>query len=264
MPYTTDSREFGELIKTYPKARKILAEGDSWFAYPRRFFIFGKDSNVVQCLAEKKDLVIYSTSECGDEALAMMSGEAKLSLMKRIKHTDFDLILFSGGGNDLVGRYDFGFFINTMEPGMTWQDCINRPRLERKLSQIRLVYEELIERAMDFSVNKAIRVVTHTYDIAIPDRKGFAVFDIFPMGRSWMYPYLRSAGISDPGDQQNIARFMLTEFASTLKSVETRFPHVFKVVDTQGTLTKQSQWRNEIHPTPQGFRLISEKIYSAM
>lgn len=130
-------------------------------------------------LGDKKHLAIYSSSENGDEALAMMSGEQKLSMMKRIHHTQFDVILFSGGGNDLVGRYDFGFFLNRITNG-DWRTCIDEKRLQRKLIQLSYCYEELIEMAQEFPKEKNIKIVTHTYDFAVPSKEGFALFDIFP------------------------------------------------------------------------------------
>ncbi|MDW5415723.1 SGNH/GDSL hydrolase family protein [Iodobacter sp. CM08] len=259
MPFTKDSREFDALVQANPKAIKILAEGDSWLAYPRQFFLFGKNSNIVDCLGDKPDIVAYSSSENGDEAVAMLCGEQKLALMKRIKHTDFDVILFSGGGNDLVGRYDFGFFLQKMT-GNDWQSCIRHERLNKKLNQISLSYEELIERALEFSSNKKIKIISHSYDYAIPSKTGFELFDIFPMSESWMFPYLSQLDINQHEDQKSIAKYMLVKFQEMLLALEAKYPQNFYVVQTQGTL-KENQWRNEIHPTPEGFKVISEMIY---
>lgn len=259
MPFTKDSREFDALIQVHPAAIKVLAEGDSWFAFPRKFFLFGKNSNIVHCLGDKPDIVIYSSSDNGDEAVAMMSGEQKLSLMKRISHSNYDVIIFSGGGNDLVGRYDFGFYLNPMT-GNDWRTCIDDGRLNRKLNQISSCYEELIERSMEFSDKKNIKIITHTYDYAIPSKEGFELFDIFPMSESWMYPYLKQLKIDNPEDQKNIVKYMLTKFQETLLPLQEKYAGTFYVVKTQGTL-KADQWRNEIHPTPDGFKIISEMIY---
>jgi len=35
----------------------ILAEGDSWFAYPKQFFLFGEGSNILDYLSERKNLI---------------------------------------------------------------------------------------------------------------------------------------------------------------------------------------------------------------
>lgn len=259
MPYTSDSHEFKQLSDKNPKAKKILAEGDSWFAYPRRFFLFGPASNVVDYLAKRKKYLIYSTSSNGDEALSMMSGEQKNSMMKRIKANYYDFLLFSGGGNDMVGRFDFDYFVEEKLPSMQALDCINWTRFNRKLTQISSVYEELIDRVLQYSSNTNIKIITHTYDYVIPTKKGFELFDIFPIGESWMHPILIERKITDPDEQQLIAKTMLTAFKNTLLKLQVKYNKIFYVVDTQGLLSKK-QWRNELHPTPGGFRLVSKKI----
>ncbi|HCM27441.1 MAG TPA: peptidase C14 [Treponema sp.] len=259
MACTSDSHEYDRLVKENPKSTKILAEGDSWFAYPRRYFAFGSASNIVDQLGKKKSYVIYSCASNGDEAVTMMSGEQKLSLMKRIAANPYDIMLFSGGGNDIVGRYDFDFFVKEKKPGMKVLDCVQEDRVARKLSQILAAYEELIERTMEFAENKNMMIITHTYDIAIPSDKGYLLFDIFPIGESWMYPLLLKRNIVAPADQQEIVREILTRFKTMLLGVQVKYPGQIIVVDTQNTL-KPNHWRNEIHPTPQGFKIVSDLI----
>ena len=259
MPYTSDSHEFKQLISNKPDAITILAEGDSWFSYPRRFFLFGKASNVVDCLAKKKKYIIYSTSSNGDEALSMMSGEQKNSMMKRIKANKYDFLLFSGGGNDMVGRFDFDYFVENKLPGMSALDCINWTRFNRKLQQISSVFEELIDRVLEYSSNKNIKIITHTYDYVIPSKKGFELFDIFPVGEAWMHPILVDRNITDPVEQKLVAKKLLIAFKKMLFNLQTKYYKNFHVVNTQGLLTKK-QWINEIHPTPAGFKLVSKKI----
>ena len=58
-----------------------------------------------------------------------------------------------------------------------------------------------------------------------------------------------------------IIKYLLTTFKNVLKELEEKYENTFKVVDTQGTITDENQWLNEIHPTSEGFKLISEKIY---
>jgi hypothetical protein len=261
MPATSDSRVFDDLVAQHPKARKILAEGDSWFAYPRQFIIAGPSANIVDQLAKRKDLVIYSTASNGDEAVAMLSGEQKFALLKKLRHTHFDYLLLSGGGNDIVGRYDFDFLIRPRPNGGGWLDCIHQERLAIKLRQLESAYLSLCEVVGEFSQNKEIRIVTHTYDLAIPDKSGFELFDVIPLGKSWMYPYLVKKGIADPGEQRAIVAHIMGGFREMLLVVQARYPGLIKVVDTQGTLG-ESEWRNEIHPTSGGFRKIAEKIYS--
>ncbi len=260
MPYTMDSRGYDQLVKTYPKATKILAEGDSWFAYPRRFIAFGESSNIVQILAERKSYVIYSTASIGDEAVTMMTGEQKYGFTKRLSTNETDFVLFSGGGNDIVGKYDFDFFLKPRDSADHWQDCIDLDRLDNKLNQIESVYVELMERVAYYSVNPDVKVIAHNYDFCVPSPQGYELFDVFPIGESWMYPYLHKKNFLDKQEQEDVVKFMLMRFGQRLNLVQSRYQNKLFIADTQGTLGR-NHWRNEIHPTPAGFRKISRIIH---
>lgn len=255
---TGDVEVYEKLVKGKTGYLKILAEGDSWFAYPRQFLLVGRDANVINHLADKPNLLILNTSSVGDEIVDMMSGDQKFSLLKRLSRFKFDIVLLSGGGNDIVGRYDFGFFLKERKPGTDWKACINLNRLNLKLKQIELSYRELVERILDTVPD--IRIVTHTYGLALPSTVGFELFDIIPLGKSWMYPYLVQKKIDDREDQRKIVRHIMVKSKNTLFKVQKDYQDRFKVVDTQGLL-KEEHWLNEIHPTSEGFGLVAEKIY---
>ncbi|MBB3167738.1 SGNH/GDSL hydrolase family protein [Simiduia aestuariiviva] len=263
MPYTSDSQQFDELVADNPDAKRILAEGDSWFAYPRRYIAFGKPSNVVHHLAKHDHLAIYATASNGDEAVTMMSGEQKHAMMKRISNTHFDYLLFSGGGNDMVGRYDLDYLVRPFAPGLDRIGAVHEQRLQNKLLQLRAVYEELIHRVEQFSRNPHTRIITHTYDYPIPSKRGYALFDVFPIGESWIYPVFRSLGYSDRTLMADVVRYLLEQFRAMLQALAVEYPGRFVVVDTQGTLAS-NHWRNEIHPNSAGFKLIAQKILAVL
>ncbi|WHR52404.1 peptidase C14 [Vibrio furnissii] len=262
MPVATSSNSYAELINRYssPSKKRVLAEGDSWFAYPKKYFILGGDSNIIDHLADRNDLLIYNTSSNGDEAVNMLSGDQKISLLKRLSYNSFDYLLFSGGGNDIVGKYDFDFFIRKYESGYSWLDCIDQGRINLKLEQIKLTYKILCQLTQEFSQNESIKIVTHTYDIARPVEKGFELFDVIPLGKSWMHPYLVKKGITQPEIQEAIVHHLLKSLKDALLEVQSEYP-ILQVVDTQGLLNDE-QWLNEIHPNSEGFGIIADKIYN--
>ena len=255
---TSDTRDFRDYNRGNPDKVRILAEGDSWFAYPRQFFFAGADSNITDHLADRDDLSILNTSSSGDELAQMISGDQKFKLLKNIRHLDLDLLLFSGGGNDILGKYDFGFLLNEKEADHSWRDCLREESISLKMDQIRLAYRELIMRVTD--IRPELKIVTHTYDFALPSDVGYRVFDLFPMTKSWLKPYLVEKKITRFEDQRLIIREILLRFKKVLKKLEMEFPERLYVVDTQGLL-KREHWRNEIHPTPEGFRIIAAALY---
>lgn len=263
MSYTMDSNRFDELVADNPNAMKILAEGDSWFAYPPKFIAFGQASNVVAHLGSNHDMVVYSSASSGDEAVAMLSGPEKRSLCKRIQANNYDFLLFSGGGNDIVGRYDFDFLLQAKKPGGSWESCIKKDRLANKLEMLRLVYEDLIDRTYEYSGNRNIKIVTHTYDQAIPSMEGFELFNTVPLGKAWMGPFLKKKEINDPEDQKQIVSYILNAFRGMLLETQAMFPGQFYVVDTWGSV-RDDQWLNEIHPTPAGFGTVAGKIAATL
>lgn len=257
---TFDTAVYKQLCESYAHLNpiRILAEGDSWFAYPRKYLIAGEDANIIDHLADMDNLLILNTSANGDEILEIISGDQKFSLLKRLTYLEFDLVLLSGGGNDIVGRYDFGFLLHEKTGEMEWRECINTTRLFIKIRQVELAYRELIERIVD--IRPGMRVVLHTYDFPPPSRKGYELFDLIPIGKSWMYPYFMEKGITDPADQRKIIRNILLRLKSTLYKIEKDYPENVTVVNTQGLL-EDRHWLNEIHPTAQGFGIIAQKIY---
>ena len=255
---TSDTRMFQEYNRENPGRIRILAEGDSWFAYPRQFFFAGADSNITDHLADRDDLSILNTSSNGDELAQMISGDQKFKLLKNIRHMDLDLLLFSGGGNDILGKYDFGFLLNEKKAGHSWRDCLREETISLKMDQIKLAYRELILRVTD--IRPELKILSHTYDFALPSDTGYKVFDLFPMTKSWLKPYLDQKKISLFEDQRQIIREILIRFKLVLKDLVKEFPENFYVVDTQGLL-KREHWRNEIHPTPEGFRIIADTLY---
>ncbi|MEJ2136439.1 MAG: hypothetical protein P8X86_14510 [Desulfofustis sp.] len=260
MPYTTDSRGYNRLVRDNPGATRILAEGDSWFAYPRRYIAFGAPSNIVQILAERSYYAIYSTASIGDEVASMMTGEQKFGFTKRLGTKEFDIILFSGGGNDIVGRYDFDLFLKPRQSCAQWQDCIEIERLDNKLDLIESVYVELLERVLYYSLNPEVKVVSHNYDFCVPAPEGYELFDLFPIGEAWIYPFLMEKQFTNAAEQQAVIRFMLERFGERLARVEAKYPGKLFIAATQGTLSP-NQWRNEIHPSPAGFRKIGSIIH---
>lgn len=264
MAHYTSFANLRQLILSGHDPIKILAEGDSWMAHPRRFLAFGEASNILDILGRRDDYAIFGTPENGAELAEMLAPPRKDDLSERLAEFPYDVLLFSGGGNDIVGENDFELYLTDRKPALRerprkWQKVFWR-RFEHKLEQIRALYCQLIDRARFYSRNPNIQVVIHTYDLPRPSSDGFELFDAFGLGESWMLPYMKRAGV--PEDRRaDIVRRMLSRFERMLVDLEASADAGpgFHVVRTQGTLGAD-EWRNEIHPTPEGFRKIADRI----
>ncbi|PCJ54096.1 MAG: hypothetical protein COA73_14670 [Candidatus Hydrogenedentota bacterium] len=136
--------EFRKLLKRFPKRPVIISEGDSWFAYPTRFFGGIKRSNVIDHIERARRFNLLRLERNGDEAMSMITGSQQHTLSRFLKEFSdrLDILLFSGGGNDLVGPWDLELFLNQKLPGMSWHECIRHDRFDRKLAMIKLGYLE--------------------------------------------------------------------------------------------------------------------------
>lgn len=237
----------------------IRFEGDSWGAYPRKFLLFGRDANIVDHLRDFGHKV-KSTASNGDEAGAMLVGKQKLDLLEDLEDHQYDCLLFSGGGNDIVGEHDMDFYIRNPADG---EDPVNIRRFNNKLKSLKSAYIELIERVND--VRPGLPIFTHTYDKVIPKDKGFKLFGITLAG-PWVYPFLVKKGIVLKSDQQFVINSMLSRYRTMLMEVSELYPQ-FTVVDTFGSVSP-NQWRDEIHPNSDGFycvaKIIEEKILEVL
>jgi hypothetical protein len=249
----------------------IVAEGDSWFAYPRRNLIFGKNSNVLDWVAArvsgsgKANLLRLAAN--GDEAVEMLAGSQKhrlAEIMRRLGER-LHLVLFSAGGNDVVGKWDLERLLNDYQPGFGVLDCLNTARLERKLTQIELAYRELVELCEEYAPNA--KIVSHTYDIVKPRPKSAKFVAGLIATGPWIYPYLVKKGIPEA--------LHLPVISVLLNALEERLLGMaadpvagqrLHVVATQGTLRPGhgSDWKDEIHPTPSGFKRITRIYYAKM
>lgn len=244
----------------------IVAEGDSWFAYPRKHLMWGKRSNMLDWVAKaiyqsgKANLLRLASN--GDEAVAMMSGKQKQDLAEIFKTSQdgIQLILFSGGGNDVVGKWDMERLLKPYRPGYQAADCIHKQRFRRKLLQIRLAFEELIELRDDYA--PSAQIVTHTYDFLTPGNQAAKFIAGLVSVGPWIYPYLMEKNIPE-SLHAPIVRFLLTELRVTLEELKKGSLHV---VNTQGILRPghRSDWKDEMHPTASGFRRLSKVYYQKL
>lgn len=268
---TSSAYDFAYLCKKEPGRIGIVAEGDSWFAYPRKWIAVGADINIVHHLENKvantDTTNLLRLASNGDEAIDMTSGKQFKKLYKILKKNKdhIDILMFSGGGNDIVGKNDMLPLLNEYEDGNGFMDCVNIPRLEEKLDAIVLAYRRLIALCEDIVPNA--KVVSHTYDIAKPWNQGGEFFWGLIKTQPWVYPYMVRRGIPKKLHLP-VIDYMLTTFGERLISLaaEPSIKGRFVVVNTQGTLKPGStkDWLNEIHPTAKGFEKVFSKIYDEM
>lgn len=224
----------------------ILAEGDSWFRY-----VIGKA--VIFQLEKILNVEILNLAQPGDEAREMLTGKQRRRLVRALKNgaadrRKYDFLLFSGGGNDLVGKDTFHKWLHPYKKGMKPEDIINNTTLQHALNLLGVHYRELISLRDEFSPKT--HLVFHAYDFAYPNGKKACWLG------PWLKPGLELRKVPKRMRRQVVALFLMRfhDFLLSLKAEA----HQVVVVETHGTLQTENEWHNELHPRNPGFRKIAD------
>lgn len=232
-----------------PEPLRILAEGDSWFKYP----VVIKDG-VIPRLSDLLKLPINflnSLAEPGDEARSMLGVDQRKALSKALAAgtagAPYDALLFSGGGNDIVGD-PLCLWLRTFTGQTNAADLIDPVRFGSILATVRAAYEDLI--ALRDRMSRTTKLFLNSYDFAVPGLGGVC-------GRGpWLKPSL-DLRLVPTGMQRDVVRAMLEQFRNMILGFADAERGIF-VVPTQGTLKSDSLWANEMHPTAQGFEMVAK------
>jgi len=234
--------------------KKIVAEGDSWFDYPPGLDIL--DNLVDMGHAMRK------IAQAGDSLENMVFGtEFRLNFSRKpnpLDHTidvlleeEAELLLFSGGGNDIAGdAFDAYFDHKDLNPSpfrTAYADDVI-------LNGFRETYVRMIERVHD-EVSPDLHIIAHGYGNAIPD--GRAVINLpfgFRFGGPWLRPTLTRKNIVDAVEQRTMVTNVVSRINDMLQSIATdnAYKDHFHYIDLR-LIIQDTWWVNELHLTNAGF-----------
>jgi hypothetical protein len=236
---------------------QIFAEGDSWFDYPYPFFGGG----IIPRLEHRLGVPILNLAKAGDEVRYMLGVEERTLLAKHLNDGcpaggPWDVLLFSGGGNDIVDN-PMALWIKEWNPAMPPADHIHKTRFDCALALVRAGYEDLI--ALRDKLSPSTHLVFQGYDFAIPDGRG-----ICHLG-PWLKPTFDLRNFPTRlAPRQEVVKAMLRQFAAVLTSLAAP-PKKVTFINGQGTLApRTSSWHNELHPTRAGFNEFADIFYQEL
>ena len=227
---------------------QILAEGDSWFDYPVPFFGGG----IIPRLEHRLGVPILNLAKAGDEVRYMLGVEERAVLVENLTNGSpaggpWDVLLFSGGGNDIVGN-PMALWVDDWNPAVPPVGHIKKPRFDAALELVRAGYEDLI--ALRDQLSPHTMLVFQGYDFALPDGRG--ILRIGP----WLKPTFDLRKFPTLAAGQAVVKVMLQQFAAMLTSLSG--PTV-TFINGQGTLSPQpGSWDNELHPEKAGFEKFAD------
>jgi len=239
----------------------LLAHGDSWFNYP----LTGNglpltDTDIIAQLPAlgTPNPVIYNISHFGDAASVEMGLPKQQRLIASLTTPANwfvggkpDAILFSGGGNDIVGD-TFCIFLNYAVSGASG---LNVTRFDEALGMVEACYLSLF--ALRDQYAPGVPIFGHCYDFPIPN--GVAP----PCAGPWLQPSLNFYNWTNIVEGTAIVHQALIEFKNVLQNLTLDPANNFILIDTQGTLVPAS-WANELHPYPPGFNQFATLFATAL
>jgi hypothetical protein len=232
----------------------ILAVGDSWFWYP---FPGGSLINKIGDLVAPKGHNILVAGNDGAEAYDYVKGKYKRQVKEllRLYGSTASALLISGGGNDFAGFNDMRPLLRddcagANTPGECFLPGDAEGTIEWLMQRVFESYAMLISRSL-FILPTHARVLVHSYDYSVPSGQG--VFG----GAGWLQPALDDAKVPT-ALQQGCIRFLIDHFQSVLSQLVVSGAGRVVLVDSRGVLSP-SDWANELHPKPAGFRKIAEQ-----
>jgi len=246
------------MCQLYTKRTNIVSEGDSWFAYPPKWLI-GKGSNIISFLKKKEEFNFYEMARNGDEIVDILSGDSKFDILRAVSENKVDFLLISGGGSDLVGAYDFEFILQKNDSGQKPEDFIRKDRFDRKISQIYNAYANLVDYCADYSDNRNIKIITHSYGYAIPQDKQAEFFGGLCVDGPWMYRTLVDLQIPQSVWRQLVV-VLIDRLKDTFENLQNSSSGRFHYIDSTSLIT-DNDWIDEIHLKPAGFERVAEFMY---
>jgi len=246
----------------------VVAEGDSWFDYP------GVD--ILAELEDRHNFDVLNAAHKGDTAESMAYGPqqlekvARMLLKLRSGSVTPQAFLISAGGNDIVGG-EFATLLNHKASG---RPALNAAAVEAALERVLLALVTIFENvtAMSVQVFGLVRpIVVHGYDYTIPDGRGFWG-GWGPLPGPWLQPGFRQKGYGDLAANAAVLRSLMDQFNVGLLAIPRRpgLGHVH-VLDLCGTLSDhlkderyRTHWADELHPSPEGFRIVAAKFAAAI
>lgn len=249
-----------------PSQLRILAEGDSWFEYPLRGLIYRNAADgVIYRLQEHFGYRIANMAHHGDEVRQMLGLRQRQEIISRLSQRDvrFNALLFSGGGNDMVGD-PFLLWLKESPAGTPPEQLLDDAATDAVMGTIEAGFRDLISVRDRYSPDTVIFV--HGYDF--PPITGQDVCGQGPWLKPSLDYFYRSIGVSnpDPHEEFKVVRRFLERFNEMLLRVQNDgHKNDFIVVPTQGTLkANNDNWQNEIHPSQDGFKQIAAKFDAAI
>ena len=237
----------------------IVSEGDSWFQFPLII------DDVIDHLED--DFLVWSSGAAGDTAQNMIFDNPEYMEALDEQADQVRAFLLSAAGNDVIGEDANGepvlrSLLHRRRPDRNQaHQLINRAALGRVLDKLRDGYQRVIQDIRNDDRFLKLPILIHGYDYALP----------YPVSRAdprrpfwadrdeWLGSAFKSKDIDDRQVRRQIIEILINELYQLLDEIAANDADVH-VIDVRNTLTKVTDWADEIHGTSDGFRRVARKF----
>lgn len=210
----------------------IVSEGDSWFQFP----LLLRDT--IDHLM--KPYAIYSLGAAGDLLKRMAD---KREYIKSLREQNGEILLLSGGGNDLVAGEALASHLEEFDPVLKPADYL-LPSFQALLDDALRHYGRMFRDVEQHFPH--VSVFCHGYDYPVPNKD------------RWLGKPMESRGIKDKGLQKAIAAEMMDQFNRRLRRLARSVPNA-TYIDCRGVVG-DDRWHDGLHPTNEGYRDVAKKF----
>lgn len=254
-------QKYVNLVRRFPRRKRILCVGDSWFQYPLKRYgdlqtgVSSRLSGVAECLDDS-----YPGRDADEIPGLIGRWRGIASDLGGRLDRPFDLIMVSLGGNDVIGN-DFAPSlkrIHDASPLIAWPWAPTMPQVVHdhiRLDRLKLAFDRIdaayrLLRALRDDFAPGATLIGHTYADVMPMNRAYQFLGM--RAGPWLWRPMSDVGLVDPVRQRELARWLLGSFAGLLGSLAGERPGFF-VLDTRLELSGVAHWDNEIHPNRKGF-----------
>ncbi len=249
----------------------IIAEGDSWFHIGGNVGV-GNARNLLDKVAiPNKKAFLLNMALFGDSVRRIADSFESSAFREALQQNDWQLILLSGGGNDLIDALTekSAYVVNGMALSIVqasadrgdFMDYINQAHLDLLLDFLAEKYKALF-RYIQGTRNADVPIVIHTYDYPTPRD---APAKLFGLNKG---PWLKTAfdlkNVPTQAYRIKIADYIFERLAQTLLGLDNDNIHVVKTYGilkrAENVPSNSNDWLNEIHPNSKGLEKLAVKI----
>jgi hypothetical protein len=239
-----------------------IAFGDSWFEYPE-YFLLGDSGDIIDHLMKDYGN-IYCISAAGNEAIEMINSKNYIAALNLLKNNNHKIqgIIFSGGGNDIVGGY-LAPYTTEKEYRDNYPDLIDPYEQNKSIDEHLVNYEKKIIQILQAykklrdEIDNNIHLIIHGYDSGItPTTNGY---NDIPPKSGWVGRRLKIQKFPEE-KWKEIVKTMIDKFNQELIKFASDKKNVH-YIDLRG---KVKRWKDEMHPNNESCkhiaRIFLEKI----